>query len=213
VERRLEYMALRGLIPNPRNAKTHDVAGVRASINRFGMVDVIAIDERTGMLVSGHGRVESLRAEQADGRAAPEGVEDRPDDWYVPVVRGWASATDDEADGATVAVNRWTEAGGWDWERLVFQLDQLASVEDGLIGVGYERNDIDDLLARIDEEREAEEAAAVEPDATGRQVRSLMFDFPISDYEWVVKASGRARRAFGVGSNAELFGALLRADV
>ncbi|MGH9095133.1 MAG: hypothetical protein ACRDXE_08225 [Acidimicrobiales bacterium] len=211
--RRIEYRRLANLTPNPGNVKGHDVAGIGDSMDRFGMVELIAVDERTGLLVSGHGRVESLTARHADGFAAPEGVDDRPDGWWVPVVVGWASADDDEALAATIALNQANIRGGWDIDRLLEQLDSLHS---NLTGVGFGETDIDDLLAAAEEARaRASGAQADDPWGHGdpdRQVRAIMIDLPLDDYRWATATAARARAAFGVDSNAELFTALLRED-
>jgi hypothetical protein len=72
-ERWIEYQPLDELRPDPRNPKGHDVAGLRASLGRFGYAEPITVDERTGLLVSGHGRRELLLDDFAAGSAVPTG--------------------------------------------------------------------------------------------------------------------------------------------
>ena len=218
-ERDVEYRPLSGLVENPGNPKLHDTAGIGASMGRFGLIDVIVEDGRTGFIVSGHGRRKTLLELHAAGQPAPDGVEvrtaDTPsgDEWWVPVVVGWASADDDEAAAATVALNRWTELGGWDLGSLIAQLDGLAAGP-GLDGVGFSANDLDDVRARWEEET-TPPPPPEDPWGFGdsdRQVRSLMLDLPLPEYKWATEVCARARTAYKVDSNAELFLVLLEAD-
>lgn len=134
-----------------RNAKRHDDDGIAASMGRFGVIDVPVLDERTQRLVSGHGRVDSWRAAFAAGDPAPDGVEtDGPNGWRVPVVRGWSSTSELEADAAGVAVNQLTASGGWDLPSLGSVLDDLRTVDGGLTGTGFTVDSIDDFLASLE---------------------------------------------------------------
>lgn len=210
-ERRLEWRPLDSLKPNPDNAKRHDLDGIGSSMARFGMVEPIHLDDRTGFIVSGHGRVDTLRARRDAGEAAPEGVEARGEIWLVPVITGWASRDDDEAAAATVAFNRWTEKGGWDVTALIGQLELLGQTPAGLEGVGMGREEIDDLLAAEQERARIPD----DPDWLGdpeRQVRALMFDYPLEQYRWMATTCARARKAYQVDSNAALLLAMLEED-
>lgn len=205
-DRWLEYLPLDGLEPNPDNVKRHDVAGVAASMSRFGLVDAIVIDERTGRIASGHGRVDSLRSARAAARPPPEGVDERDGTWWVPVNRGWSSTDDREAAAAAVAVNRWTERGGWDTATLLDRLDSLADGPLGLVGVGFGVDDIDDLFARLGP------PDPPPPDDPSAQVRTLLLDYPLDTFRWMATATAAVRAATGADSNAELFALLLEAE-
>lgn len=144
-----EYMALESVLPNPANPKAHDHEQIDASVGRFGYIESITLDERTGCLISGHGRRETLIAMRDRGETAPEGVTVRDSDgaWLVPVARGWASRTDTEALAALVALNRLTEVGGWEETALLDLLDQVSAAggDDALLGVGYDEAAIEGL--------------------------------------------------------------------
>src|SRR5699024_5971856 len=95
----ITYQPLDQLQPHPANPKDHDVGAVIASIHRFGIAGPIIVDQRTGYLLAGHGRVKALKAIRDDGGTPPEGVTvaDDPDnagEWVVPVMDSWASRTD-----------------------------------------------------------------------------------------------------------------------
>lgn len=148
--RRLEYMALDALEPNPGNPKAHADADIDAALDRFGIIDIITIDERTGRLISGHGRVESFRRSHEAGEPAPEGVTVTADGlWTVPVARGWSSRDDAEARAALVALNQIPIKGGFVPDALGEMLAELQGMDGGLVGVGFDHDDVDSLLAEL----------------------------------------------------------------
>lgn len=148
--RTMGMMRLEDLTPNPMNPKGHSLDTIDASVGRFGYVEPIVLDERTGFLISGHGRRETLLAMKERGESAPEGVQvDTDGGWRVPVSRGWRSRTDTEAAAALIALNRTTELGGWVDDALLDILDTLTEEEDGLAGVGFEHDEVDDLRERL----------------------------------------------------------------
>ena len=59
---RIEYVALADLKRHPRNPKDHDLGAISRSVNRFGFTAPVIIDERTGYLAAGHGRIEHPRS-------------------------------------------------------------------------------------------------------------------------------------------------------
>lgn len=158
-DRRVEYLPLDSLKGNPRNPKAHDLDTLDKSIGRFGMLDQIVRDDRTGEIVSGHGRHAALTAMQERGERPPEGVqEDEDGRWLVPVVVGWSSRTDTEAAAALIALNRTTELGGWVDDSLLDLLEELSQEEEGLEGVGFTSEEIGALSAMLDETFEQPEA-------------------------------------------------------
>lgn len=155
--RQVEYLPLSSLVPDERNPKAHDQSVIESSVGRFGFIEPIVRDGRTGKLISGHGRTASLQAMHAAGQDAPEGItatttEDGGTDWLVPVVTGWSSRTDTEARGALIALNRAGEVGGWVDDAL---LDALADLtqdgeEDALVGIGFTDDDLEALQRVVD---------------------------------------------------------------
>lgn len=150
-KRQVEYLPLGSLKPDPRNPKAHNVDTIDASIGRFGYVESIVLDARTGFIVSGHGRTKALQVMQERGDTPPDGVTvNAKGQWLVPVVTGWASRSDAEAAAALVALNRTTELGGWVDEALLSVLDDLSQMDDGLVGVGYTDEDRETLRRFIE---------------------------------------------------------------
>lgn len=156
-QRRIEYIAIDVLPPADRNAKGHDDALIGASMDRFGFIEPCLLDERTHQLVAGHGRRERLIAKRDAGEDPPEGIVVHDGMWTVPVVRGWSSADDAEAEAAGLALNQATIAGGWDSETLAAMLADLAQSARGFDGTGFVQANLDDLLYRLGNQKRWEE--------------------------------------------------------
>ena len=147
---RIEYMPLSALQRWPRNPKAHDLGALHTSINRFGFVAPITMDERTGKLVAGHGRLDALQQMKASGQEPPARIEARGGEWYVPVVRGVEFASDSALEAYLVADNRLTELGGWEDEALAALLSDLAAEDEELLAAtGYDADDLDALLFEL----------------------------------------------------------------
>lgn len=144
-ERRIEYIALNHVQRARRNPKQHDETSIAASLTRFGLGELPLIDERTGLLVAGEGRINQLTAlRDADKLSPPDGVHLADDgDWLVPVICGWASADDTEAEAYLIASNRLSERGGWDGLGLA---EMLAALDGELSGVGYDADELEALM-------------------------------------------------------------------
>lgn len=227
-DRWIEYLDIDTLTPNPENPKLHAIEDIGASMTRFGYIETIAVDERTGMLISGHGRAETLQHDKRVGiTSAPEGVTVTDDGrWLVPVTRGWASANDDEARAFLVAANQLVPAGGWDANRHAIHIQRLMDSPAGLRGTGYSPEDAAALLKSL----EPISYSATRPPKGGdgggagkdtniddweanyrsQKIRSMVFDFPLDDHKRVIEISARLRKARGIEGNAELFLVLLR---
>lgn len=150
MERHIEYMPVDGIVPNERNPKDHTLHEIEMSMDRFGYTEPILLDERTGKLIAGHGRVEVLQAIKAAGMAAPDGVSIGDDGtWSIPVVRGWQSKDDIEASAYLIASNRLTEKGGWHADPLADLLAEIRDSGHGLDGIGYDETEVQDLVDQI----------------------------------------------------------------
>lgn len=141
-----------------RNPKIHAPA-LADSIKRFSFADAPILDERTGRLVAGHGRLEQLEAMRDAGQSAPEGVVVKAaGDWTVPVQRGWSSRSDEDAEAFVIAHNRLTELGGFDDRVLTEMLQEFADADPDLLpATGFDPNDLNRLLILMDLDREAGE--------------------------------------------------------
>lgn len=151
-ERRIEYMPVLSLKAAKRNAKDHDIGAIGSSIGKFGFSAPLELDERTGRIAAGHGRLETLvKMMMTKKDEPPEGVKLGEDGfWLVPVYRGWASKNDAEAEAYVIASNRTNELGGWKKDVLGESLEALAA-GGHLEGTGYDGDDVDRLLKSLSE--------------------------------------------------------------
>ena len=145
---RIEYVDLATLIRAPRNPKGHDLGALHQSLSRFGFVNPILVDDRTGRIVAGHGRLDALQQLKASGGKAPARVHPVNDAWLVPVIRGVDFENDTEAESYLIADNRTVELGGWDDAALASLLSDLAA-QDALMGTGFDGEDVDRLIAGL----------------------------------------------------------------
>mgnify|MGYP001568894809 FL=1 len=145
---RIEYTALTELQHWPRNPKDHDLGAINSSYRRFGYVSPILMDETTGRIVAGHGRIEELARMQAAGEPAPDRVLVEDGEWFVPVIRGIAFADEHEAEAYLMADNQLTMLGGWKDADLLDMLTRQAEA-DTLLGTGFDGSDVDELRKRL----------------------------------------------------------------
>lgn len=118
---------------DPSNVRSHpdeNVAGIKASLRRFGQQRPVLVDQN-GVIVAGNGTVRSMR-ELGHG--------------HLAVVRTKLTGADRTA--YAIVDNRLTELGGWKTE-LVDALAALRSDESiDEVLTGFSDKDIDQLLAR-----------------------------------------------------------------
>lgn len=158
---RIEYVALDELKRHPRNPKAHDLGAIHTSVNRFGYVNPVLIDERTGWLVAGHGRLDTLAQMKAEGKAPPARIQVKGGEWYVPVIRGVSFNSDAEVEAYLVADNRLTELGGWNEPELAALLQSLADEDVNLLeATGYDGEDLQALLDDLTPPAPAEDKGA-----------------------------------------------------
>lgn len=144
-----EYMPLKKVKRALRNPKGHVRKSMSASMDESGYVEPMVLDERTGRLVGGHGRLDELETRADAGEDPPEGVMvDEGGVWFAPVSRGWRSRDDLHADATAVALNQITIAGGFHPEQLTTVLSEIDTA--GMLdATGFSRSDLDDMLARF----------------------------------------------------------------
>lgn len=153
------------------NPRVHDSDTLGDSFDRFGYVDPCLLDERTGKLLEGHGRKHKLIELRDSGAEPPEGITLAADGtWLVPVIRGKATADDNEAQALLIALNRITERSSWEPEGLASMLDSLSKIDGGLIGVGYTSDDLTAMLDSLHDVSAHQRRDPDQPDVASRFV-------------------------------------------
>lgn len=148
---RVDYVPLTLLRKAPRNPKQHDLGAIHESIDRFGFVQPILVrDAEDGPhIVAGHGRLDTLLQKKTSGAPPPERVMVKDGEWYVPVIRGVDFKDDNEAEAYLVADNQTVVLGGWDMPALADILKDHAQLPEGLRGIGFDSDDLDQMLKDI----------------------------------------------------------------
>lgn len=143
----LDWINIDDIRPAVVNPKLHAKDSLRASVDAHGYIDPLIIDERTGRLVAGHGRLEELQRRRKVGEDAPDGITVHDNQWSVPVIRGWASRDDAHATSYLLGSNRITEAGGWQQDEVAALLTALEEGNPALVlAAGYDAEAIDAVL-------------------------------------------------------------------
>ena len=116
---------------NPRKISPAALKGLQASIERFGVVQDIVVNRRSGFVVGGHQRLEALRLAKAQ---------------EVPVC--WVDLDESDEKALNVALNNPHISGEFD-DSLQ---DLLQSIKDGIGLPAMQDLKLDDLLAPVPEE-------------------------------------------------------------
>jgi len=157
-----DYLELEKAIGLARNPKDHDIGEINTSMKRFGYLERLIINETTGRLIAGHGRIETLRMEKAKGDTAPINIKVEGNKWLIPC--DYVQIPEAEEEAAAIALNRLVERGGWDDNMLTKVLSDLASVGENMLdGIGFDMDDVDELI-RDQASNEPQEPVEKEPD-------------------------------------------------
>jgi hypothetical protein len=123
------------LIQDPSNPRTHDTRNlhaIRASLEEHGQVEPILVQQSTGMVIAGNGRMTAMRA------------------------IGWETAevalldvSDEQARRLSIALNRSGELAGWNEETLAIHLHELSKFADAFdpTSLGFDVEEMDALVA------------------------------------------------------------------
>lgn len=216
-EPRIEYLPISGIKVSPKNPKTHDIPALTASIRRFGFTVPLIMDEGTGGLVAGHGRLEALRAIQASGSKPPRRILVKGKEWLVPVIRGLRFKNESEAEAYLIADNRLVEAGGWDRLMLAGLLKILRREGDELEGLGYSTSEADRLISRVASEKAVgdknssvkEDRPAVDETYMAHAIRQVVLFFTADEFKTILDRLSKVMKVTGARNHTEAFGKLL----
>ena len=140
-------MALSELKKWPKNPKLHADEAIQKSITGFGFKQPILIDEKSGYMVAGHGRLDALVALKEQGKDPPENIRVQKAEWLVPVIRGIRFKDEKELEAYLIADNQTTIAGGWDEVKLAEILEQMHPDLQAL--TAFEPTEIKELIANL----------------------------------------------------------------
>lgn len=139
------YRPVDKLVPYARNARTHSepqVSQIAGSIKEFGFTNPVLIDE-SGGIIAGHGRVLAAR---------------KLDMTEVPTIT-LTGLTETQRRAYILADNRLALNAGWDAELLSVELQALVEDNFDATMLGFEQNEVENLLAAFRAPVEGEEDA------------------------------------------------------
>ena len=184
----VEYLPLSEIVGADNNPKDHDIGQIYQSIKRFGFTQPIMMNENTGKLLAGHGRLQTLQTMKDAGEKLPNRIKEKDGDWLVPVLKGISFEDDMEAQAYLIADNRLTELGGWNTGDLVESLQEM--IENGLDldGIGYDFDDLENLVLDIDRDTfEVEAMPEADDEETSVKIQVGRYRFKIEPeqfYKW-----------------------------
>ena len=153
----IKYENLDDIISADNNPKDHDLGVLYQSMKRFGFTNPIIMNESSGKLLAGHGRLQTLQMLRDNGEKAPDRIQvelDTDDEnieyWYVPVLYGVSIDNVSEAQAYLIADNRLTELGGWKPMDLMDSLTEILEETGNLDGTGYDLDDIETILGDME---------------------------------------------------------------
>ena len=143
----VQYIPLSEIVQADTNPKDHDIGAIYQSIKRFGFTQPIMMNENTGKLLAGHGRLQTLQTLKDAGEKVPNRIKEKDGEWLVPVLKGISFEDDNEAQAYLIADNRLTELGGWNTGELVDELERLIQAGLDLDGIGYDFDDLETMVS------------------------------------------------------------------
>ena len=123
---------------NPRNISAHQAEALKRSIDRWGFVEPIVANKRTGKIVGGHQRVDAALALAVQ---------------KVPV--HWVDLDEDSEKALNIALNK--ISGEWDNDTLAALLADLEQNGQDLEDLGFDADELQELI----------DMAAPKPDLMG----------------------------------------------
>lgn len=129
----VELVPVHMLSAHPENPRQGDIGAIYESIQANGFFGTIVAQRSTGFILAGNHRFQA---------AIEAGISE------VPVV--WVDVDDDRALRILLADNRTNDLASYDEGALAELLKRVLSTTDTLAGTGYEPEDLDDLLQRVE---------------------------------------------------------------
>lgn len=143
------YKPVADLIPYANNSRTHSdeqVTQVAASIKEFGFTNPILIDEQNG-IIAGHGRLMAAKKLELE---------------QVPTIT-LVGLTDAQRKAYVIADNKLALNSGWDNELLSLEIEQLKELDFDIDLLGFDEDELADLLPEIEELPGGDEDEVPEP--------------------------------------------------
>lgn len=166
VKQEYKVVPVAKLTPHPRNPNQGDVGSIATSIDQNGFYGATIVQKSTGYILAGEHR---WKAAKASGGAE------------IPIIE--IDVDDAVAVRILLADNQTAKLSSYDENGLADLLRDLVAEEgpEGLLGTGFDGDDLDDLLAKLEKEGQASESKGLGNPVIGYQ---LVFDDEAQQQVW-----------------------------
>lgn len=193
--------------PHPDNVRQGDIGALAESLKAHGQYAPIIVQRKTGIIVKGNHTWQAAKSLGWD---------------KIAVVELDLNAR--QAHELLLIDNRTSDQADYDQAALADLLAKMANATQGLEGTGYTGDDLDDLLAGLQESFVPPTPAAPPPvtsvnhDLTVNRnqsidsylgnyqagsIRGIHLDYPLGVFAWMVEGLSELRTMYGVDNNAE----------
>jgi ParB/RepB/Spo0J family partition protein len=149
----IERVEIDRIQPHPRNVRQGDIGALIESLKAHGQYRPIVVQRSTGYILAGNHTWHASKQMKAS---------------HIQVV--WADVDNDEAIRILLVDNRTNDLATYDDHELAHLLEALVMTPDRLHGTGYSPDDLDSLLALLNNEStEIEKEIEIEKDKSDRK--------------------------------------------
>lgn len=198
---RTETVPIDSVTPHPANPRRGDMARIERSLRDHGQYAPIVVHEQTGHIIVGNHRWRVMKEKLG----------------WTHVDARFVSCSEAKARQILAMDNRSSDDGTYDDAELLALLEAIGDAD--LSSAGYDVDDVDDLLARL-EENVAE--PVYDPQANQRgidtrkergqdaTVRSIVLTYPTDEYQGIVLGLQRMCERFEVQDFASVVELMIR---
>jgi len=192
---KVEIVKLSKLSPHPENPRRGTVGVIAESLLEHGQFRPLVVQRSTGYVLGGN---HTLAAALQTG--------------MTEIAVTYLDVDDSEARRILLVDNRTSDLGTYDNAGLLRLLQETKDDYGDLIGTGYDSAMLSDLNAMSEESGPiilgemsiGQTAKEREDEYFNRAIRTIVIDVTISEYEWWITTTAKAREILGVEDNADL---------
>jgi len=186
----IQNVALNTLTLHPKNVRQGDVGAIVESLNLHGQYRPIVAQKSTGYILAGN---HTWKAAQALG--------------WKEISVTYIDVDDDQAARILLVDNRANDLATYDDGALASLLQELASSDLEFEGTGFDGDDLDDLLFRLEGSIGTLEAGTSASERTAdfeaRGIRSVVLPYPEAQYEAAIALLAQLRAFTGTDNNSD----------
>ena len=190
ITQKYRAMPVKEMKPHPKNPRQGDVGAIHQSIEQNGWYGAVVVQKSTGYVLAGNHRLQAAIAQGAD--KLPAMVVDVDNETATKIL---------------LADNRTNDLAAYDVEGLAGLLEGLTDFD----GTGYDGDDLDDLLASLQEVVHEENNVRRHPSLSeygeryeASATRSVVLDYSLDDFKQVTNDLATLRERLGAANNSDV---------